>query len=122
MGIDRSCPWMTAADRDLGHVRTAGLEPLTHDLQAKFVKTARPRSEPASPAWWLRHLGEDGGIQFGRSCPAGDLRSDRRSCRRPDDQIGLGQIDPGIGQAGDETELPRIACRSGTGEDQGSLV
>ncbi len=40
----------------------------------------------------------------------------------PDDQVGLGCIDPGIGQAGDEADLPRIACRSGTGEDQGSLV
>jgi hypothetical protein len=44
--LDPCCqqrPWLsvvTAADRDLGHVITPGLEPLTHDLQAKFVKTA----------------------------------------------------------------------------------
>jgi hypothetical protein len=83
--------------------------------------TASP-VRPELCALWPRHLGEDRGIQFGRPCPAGDLGSHRRSCRRPDDEIGLGEIDPGIGQAGDETELPRIACRSGAGEDQGSLV
>ena len=71
---------------------------------------------------WLRHLGEDGGIQFGRPFPAGDLGSYRRSCRRPDDEIGVGHIDPGIGQAGDETEFPGIACSSAAGENQGSLV
>ena len=71
---------------------------------------------------WLRHLGEDGRVQFGRRCPAGDLGSYRRSCRRSDDEIGLGYIDPGIGQAGNETELPGIACCSAAGENQGSLV
>jgi hypothetical protein len=71
---------------------------------------------------WLRRLGEDGGIQIGWPCPAGDLGSHRRSCRRPDNEIGLEYIDPRIGQAGDETELPRIACRSAAGENQGSLV
>jgi hypothetical protein len=81
-----------------------------------------------SPVRWgaaglrLRHLGEDGGIQLGRPRPAGDLRSHRRSCRRPDDQIRLDYIDPRIGQAGDETELPRIACRSTAGQNQGSFA
>jgi hypothetical protein len=37
-----------------------------------------------------------------------------------DDQIGLGHIQPGIKQAGDDADLPRIACRSATTEDQGS--
>jgi hypothetical protein len=71
---------------------------------------------------WLRHLGEDGGILVARPLPAGDLGSQRRSCRRPDDEICLGQIDPGIAQTGDQTELPRIACRSAAGENQGSVV
>jgi len=70
---------------------------------------------------WRRHLGVDRSIQFGRPCPAGYLGSHRRSCRRPDDEIGIGYINPGIGQASDETELPRIAYRSATGENQGSL-
>jgi hypothetical protein len=46
----------------------------------------------------------------------------RRSGRRPDDQIGLGHIQPGIKQAGDDADVPRIACRSATTKDQRSLA
>jgi hypothetical protein len=55
MGIDRGCPWMTAADRDLGHVSTAGLEPLTHDLQAEFVKPAE-RAQVGGHEGNVRHV------------------------------------------------------------------
>ncbi len=46
----------------------------------------------------------------------------RRSGRRPDDQIGLGHIQPGIEQAGYDTDQPRIARRSASTEDQRSLA
>jgi hypothetical protein len=65
--------------------------------------------------------GKDGGKQFGRS-RASDLGGGSRSSRRPDDQIGLGHIQPGIEQAGDDADLPRIASRSTTMEDQRSLT
>jgi hypothetical protein len=42
--------------------------------------------------------------------------------RHPDAEIGLGFINPGIGQTRDESELPRIACRSAAGENRGSIV
>lgn len=35
---------------------------------------------------------------------------------------GLGHIQPAIKQAGDDADLPRIACRSATTEDQRSLA
>ena len=53
---------------------------------------------------------------------ASDLGSSRRSGRRPEDQIGLGHIHPGIKQAGDDADQPRIACRSAATEDQRSLT
>ena len=68
-----------------------------------------------------KHDGKDGGKQLGRG-RASDLGRGRRSGRRPDDQIGLGHIQPGIKQAGDHTDQPRIACRSATTEDQRSLT
>ena len=34
----------------------------------------------------------------------------------------VGDIQPGIKQAGDDADLPRIACRSATTEDQRSLA
>jgi hypothetical protein len=71
---------------------------------------------------WLGRSGEDVGQQFGRSGRARYLGRGRRSGRRPDDQIGLGHIQPGIKQAGDDADLPRIACRSATTEDQRSLA
>ena len=86
------------------------------------------RTEPPSCAVlcvtsrWPMNLGEDCGIQLGRSCSAGDLGSNGRSCRRPDDQIGCSHIDPGVVQAGDQAELPGIACCSGAGEDEGSCA
>jgi len=46
----------------------------------------------------------------------------RRTGRRPDDQVGLGHIQPGIEQAGDNADQPRIACRSATAKDQRSLT
>jgi hypothetical protein len=46
----------------------------------------------------------------------------RRSGRRPDDQIGLGHIQPGIKQAGDDADLLRIACGAATTKDQRSLT
>jgi hypothetical protein len=119
------------------HFERRGAHPAAHvgrilsrtDDSVRPLHVGRPREiRSASPvrsgvaSLWLRHFGEDGSIQFGRPCPAGDLGSHRRSCRRPDDEIGLGYINPGIGQAGDETELPRISCRSAAGENQGSLV
>ena len=52
---------------------------------------------------------------------AGDLGRSRRSGRRPDDQISVGHIQPGIEQAGDYADQPCIACRSAATEDQGSL-
>jgi hypothetical protein len=69
----------------------------------------------------LGRSGEDGGKQFGRG-RASDLGRGRRSSRRPDDQISLGHVQTGIEQAGDDADLPRIACRSTTVEDQRSLA
>ena len=53
---------------------------------------------------------------------AGYLGRGRRSGRRADDQIGIGHIQPGIEQACDDADQPRIACRSATTEDQRSLT
>jgi hypothetical protein len=61
--------------------------------------------------------GEDGGKQVGRG-RAGDLGRGRRSGRRPDDQIGLGHVQSGIEQAGDDADKPRVACGSAAAEDQ----
>ena len=63
---------------------------------------------------------KDAGQQLGRA-RASYLGSGRRSRRRPDDQIGLGHIQPGIKQAGDDADQPGIACPSATTEDQRSL-
>ncbi len=69
----------------------------------------------------LGRSGKEVGKQFGRA-RAGYLGRGRRSGRCPDDQIGLGHIQPGIKQAGDDADQPRIACRSATTEDQRSLT
>ena len=76
-------------------------------------------SDRAGPR--LGRRGEDGGEQFGRG-RAGDLGRGRRSGRRPDDQVGLGHVQPGIEQAGDDADQPRVACRSAAAEDQRSLA
>jgi hypothetical protein len=57
---------------------------------------------------WLRHSCKDSGKQFGRSGRAGYLSRHRRSGRRPDDQIGLGHIQPGVTQTGDDTDSPGL--------------
>jgi hypothetical protein len=62
---------MTAADRDLGHVSTAGLEPDTHDLQAKFVKTAE-RAQVRADEGSVRHV-----------APIGHPRHEQVSSRVP---------------------------------------
>jgi hypothetical protein len=49
------------------------------------------------------------------------LVSGRRSGRRPDDQIGPGHVEPGVEQAGDDADQPRVAGRSAPAEDQRSL-
>ena len=67
-----------------------------------------------------RRRGEGGGEQFGRG-RGGYLGRGRRSGRRPDDQVGFGHIQPGIEQAGDDADQPRVACRSAAAEDQRSL-
>ena len=69
----------------------------------------------------LGRSGKDGGKQFGRG-RASDLGRGRRSGRRPDDQVGLGHVQPGIEQAGDDADQPRVACRSAATEDQRSLA
>ena len=66
---------------------------------------------------WLGRGAKDVGKQFGRG-RAGYLGRGGRSGRRPDDQIGLGHIQPGLKQAGDDADQPRIACRSATTKDQ----
>ena len=76
-------------------------------------------SDRTSPL--LGRSGNDVGKQFGRA-RASYLGRGRRSGRRPDDQIGLGHIQPGIKQAGDDADQPRIACRSATTEDQRSFT
>ena len=79
--------------------------------------TSTVGSDRTSP--WLGRSGEDVGKQLGRG-RASYLGRGRRSGRCPDDQISLGHIQPGIKQAGDDTDQPRIACRSATTEDQRS--
>jgi hypothetical protein len=59
-------------------------------------------SDRTSP--WPGRRGEDVGKQFGRLDPARYLGRGRRSGRRTDDQIGLGHIQPGIKQAGDDAD------------------
>jgi hypothetical protein len=71
---------------------------------------------------WPGRSGEDVGEQFGRSDPAGYLGRGSRAGRRPDGQVGPAHIQSGIEQAGDDTDHPRIACRSATTEDQRSLT
>jgi hypothetical protein len=53
---------------------------------------------------------------------ASELGRSRRSGRRPDDQISLGNIQSGIEKTGGDSNLPRIACRSAAMEDQRSLA
>jgi hypothetical protein len=98
------------------------------DDSARFLHMVRRRpnwnastagSDRTSPL--PGRTGKDAGQQFGRG-RARDLGCGRRSGRRPDDQISLGHIQPGIKQAGDDTDQPRIACRSATTEDQRSLT
>jgi hypothetical protein len=81
--------------------------------------TSTVGSDRTSP--WLGRSGKDGGKQFGRGRTS-DLGRGRRSSRCPDDQISLGHIQPGIEQAGDDADHPRIACRSATTKDQRSLA
>jgi hypothetical protein len=81
----------------------------------------RPPSDPTGPVRCWGRSGKDVGKQLGRA-RASYLGRGRRSGRRPDDQIGLGHIQPGIKQAGDDADQPRIACRSATTEDQRSLT
>jgi hypothetical protein len=76
-------------------------------------------SDRTSPL--LGRSGKDVGQQLGRA-RASHLGSGRRSGRCPDDHIGPGHIQPGIKQAGDDADQPRIACRSATTEDQRSLT
>jgi hypothetical protein len=70
-------------------------------------KTSSVGSGRARP--WLGHSGKDGGKQLGRSGRAGYLSRHRRTGRRPDDQIGLGYIQPGVQEAGDDADRPGIA-------------
>ncbi len=65
---------------------------------------------------WLGLSVKDAGKQFGRG-RGSYLGCDRRSCRRPDYQIGLCHIQPGFEETGDDADLPRIACRSATTKD-----
>jgi hypothetical protein len=65
--------------------------------------------------------GEDGVEESGRG-RSGDLGRGRGTGRRPDDEIGLGHVQPGFHQAGDDADQPRIAGRSATAEDQRSLT
>ena len=69
----------------------------------------------------LGRSGKDGGKQIGRGL-ASDLGRGRRSSGRPDDQISLGHIQPGIEQAGDDADQPSIACRAATTKDQRSIA
>jgi len=71
--------------------------------------------------WCVRHSGHDGGKKLCRA-RAADLRRSGLSGRRPDDQVGLGHIQPGIEQAGDDPDLPRIADRSATTKDQRAIA
>ena len=75
-------------------------------------------SAPTGPS--LGCFGKDRGKQFAWH-RARDLGRDRRSSRRPEDQIGLSYVQPGIKQTGDDTDLPRITGRSTTSEDQRPL-
>ena len=70
----------------------------------------------------LNRSSQDIGKQFGRLDRTRGSSRGRRSDRRPDDQIGLIRIQPSIKQACDNADLPRIACRSATTEDQRSIT
>ncbi len=72
-------------------------------------RTTSQRQDPAGPVRGWGIEGKDGGKQFGRSVRAGYLSRHRRSGRCPDDQIGLGHIQPGVKQAGDDADRPGIA-------------
>ncbi len=71
---------------------------------------------------WRRRSGKDTGKQFRRLGRTRDLGRHSRSRRRADDQIGLGHIQSGVKQAGDDADLPGIACRSSSTKDQRSLT
>jgi hypothetical protein len=66
---------------------------------------------------WLGRSVKNIGEQFGGFCPARYLGRRGRSGRGPDDQIGLRHIHTAGKEASDDTDLPRIACRSATVED-----
>ena len=71
---------------------------------------------------WLGRSGKDVGEQLGRA-RAGDLGRGRRPGRRPDDQVGLGHIQPGIEQAGDHAAKRCKSHRStgGSGRIEASM-
>ena len=71
---------------------------------------------------WLGCSRQDAGKRLGRLGFARYLGRSGRPGRRPDGQIGLRHIEPGIKQAGNDADLPRIACRSATMEDQRSFA
>ena len=81
--------------------------------------TSTRRSDLTGPL--LRHSGNDVGKKLRGACTS-YLRGDRRSGRCPDDQIGLRHIHPGVEQAGDDADQPRISFRSAAAEHQCSFA
>ena len=54
--------------------------------------------------------------------PAGQLRTHDRSRRGADDEVGAGQVDAGIGQPGEEADLPGDAGDPATAEHEGGAL
>ena len=76
----------------------------------------------ATAGRWRGRLGEDGGIQLGGAGGARDLGGHGGPGRGADDEVGLGEVDAGVREPGDEAELPRVAGSSRARQHEGALV
>jgi hypothetical protein len=70
---------------------------------------------------WRRRSAKDARKQFDWRDSAGYLGRGGRSRGGSDGQVGLGEIQPNLKETGDDTDLPRVAHRSGTTEYQRTL-
>ena len=53
---------------------------------------------------------------------AGELGCGRGPGRGPDHDVGRGEVEPGLGETGDDADQPRVAGRPAAAEDERSLA
>jgi hypothetical protein len=120
-----ACNWLTAIPESAPILRrmpaasaaAAMISLVFSRRSASGLSGTRPRPDRTRPVRGWGAAVKDAGQQSVRLGRAGYWGRGRRSGRCPDDQIGLGHVQSGIRQAGDDADLPRIACRSTTTKD-----